>query len=299
MALRSVADMMSGEMGAAVFTGEEDLELIEDAMPFALKLYEIILEQEPYHPGLLLTAGMGFIGYANVFVQAPVEMLPYEEYEKEKRLRMRAKRLYIRGRDYVLRGLEVRHPGSTEILRRNYGEPAAKAAISALLREMTEQDVPFLYYAAAGWFGAVGMDTFDMNLTLDVPKVVAMVDRAYELDPDYGKGLIHEFYISYYANIPEGMVEKSEENARHHFKQALKLSGGNNPAPYVALATTLSIRNQDAMEFVELLQTALTIKPEDDPDNAMMIVLNRRRAEWYLSHMEDYFLLDTDVSEEW
>ena len=268
MAIRKVAGMMSGEMGEAAFTGDEDLKLIEDAMPFALKLYEIILEQEPYHTGLLLTAGMGFIGYANVFVQTPMEMLSYDEYEKERELRQRAKKLYIRGRNYVLRALEVRHPGSRATLSGNFENQEVQEDISALLLKMTEEDVPFLYYAAVGWFAAVGTDVFDMNLTLEVPKALAMIDRAYELDPGYGNGLIHEFYISYYANIPEGMVEGSEEKARYHFQRAVKLSGGKNPAPYVALATTLSIRNQDVEEFVELLNTALAVKPEDDPENA-------------------------------
>jgi predicted anti-sigma-YlaC factor YlaD len=299
IAIRKVADMMSGEEGASVFTGDEDLELIADAMPFVLKLYEIMLEQEPEHTGLLLTAGKGFIGYANVFVQTPMEMLSYEEYEKEKALRTRAKKMYLRGRNYVLRALEVRHPGSIEVLSGNFTDQAGQEKLSALLSEMSEEDVPFLYYAAVGWFGAVGMDVFDMDLTLDVPKAVAMVDRGYELDPDYGNGLIHEFYISYYASIPPGMVEGSEEKARFHFKRAVELSGGKNPAPYVALATTLSIQKQDAKEFIELLNTALEIRPEDDPDNKMIIVQNRGRAAWYLSRIEDFFLLDSEVSEEY
>jgi predicted anti-sigma-YlaC factor YlaD len=299
MALRKVADMMSGEEGASVFTGDEDLELIEDAMPFALKLYEIMLEQEPEHTGLLLTAGKGFIGYANVFVHTPMEMLSYEEYEKEKALRKRAKMMYLRGRDYVLRALEVRHPGSIDVLSGNFADPAVREKLSVLLAEMGKEDAPYLYYAGAGWFGAVGMDVFDMDLTLDVPKAVAMIDRAYELEPDYGNGLIHEFYISYYASIPPGMVEGSEEKARFHFTRAVELSGGKNPAPYVALATTLSIQKQNAKEFIELLDAALEIRPEDDPDNKMIIVQNRRRAAWYLSRIEDYFLLDSGISEEY
>lgn len=298
LALRKVADMMSGEMGVKAFTGDDDLELIEDAMPFALKLYEIIIEQEPEHAEMLLTAGTGFIGYANVFVQTPVEMLSYEEYEKEQYLRDRAKRLYLRGRDYVLRGLEVRHPGAAHVLFANYESAEIKEKLAELLSEMTEEDVPFLYYAAVGWFGAVGADVFDMDLTLDLPKAVAMIDRAYELDPEYGNGLLHEFYISYYASIPKGMVEGSEEKARFHFKKAVDVQNGKSPSPYVALATTLSIRNQDVKEFTRLLKTALEISPEDDPDNKMIIVQNRRRAEWYLEHAEDYFLIEHEVEGE-
>lgn len=299
MALRKVADMMSGDMGASAFTGDEDLELIGGALPFALKMYEIILEQEPEHTGLLLTAGMGFIGYANVFIQTPMEMLSYEEYEKEKDMRVRAKKMYLRGRNYVLRALEVRHPGSSEVFFGNYEEPRVKDRLADLLAEMTEEDVPFLYYAAVGWFGALGTDVFDMNLSLDAPKVVAMIDRAYELEPDYGSGLIHQFYISYYANIPPGMVEGSEEKARYHFERAVELAGGKDPSPYVALATSLSIREQNVEEFRTLLEKALEIQPEDHPDNAMIIVQNRKRAAWYLSNIEDYFLIHGDELEDY
>jgi len=164
---------------------------------------------------------------------------------------------------------------------------------------MTAEDVPFLYWSVVGWFAAIGTDIFDMNLTLSVPKVVAMIDRAYELDPDWSNGLIHEFYISYYASIPPGMVEGSREKALEHFRREVELTEGKNPSPFVALATTMHINEQNAEEFRRLLKTAIEIDPEDDPDNKMAIVHAQRRAQWYLENIENYFLIDSDEMEGW
>ena len=82
LAMKSVADMMSGEMGAAAFSSDGDIELVGDALPFALKLYEIVLEENPEHPGMLETAGTAFIGYSQVWVQMPADMLPADQYTR-------------------------------------------------------------------------------------------------------------------------------------------------------------------------------------------------------------------------
>jgi predicted anti-sigma-YlaC factor YlaD len=290
LAMKNVADMMAGEMGAAAFSSDGDIELVGDALPFALKLYEIILEENPEHPGMLETAGMAFVSYARVYVQMPADMLPADRYVEAKEMRSRAKRLYLRGRDYLFRALEARHPGFTRAV---LGMEEAKS-LETFLAEMTGEDISALYWAAAGWFAAYSADTFDMELGLQMPRALAMMDRVLELDPDWGNGLVHEFYISYYGSLPEGMVEGSEEKAREHFSRAVVLSDGKNPSPYVSLATTLCIQRQYAQEFVTLCKTALALDPDADPGNRLQAEVARRKASWYLEHMEDFFLVSPE-----
>ncbi len=280
MAMDTVIDSLSGDAGT-VFTGDNDPQLVADALPFTLKLYETLLTQAPDDEGLLLTTGMGFVMYANAFVQIPSDQLPDSEFEKRGEMRARAKKLYLRGRDYVLDGLDARHPG--------FKIAAMEGDISPYLASSGKDDVPYLYWCAAGWMGAISIDSFDMRLGMTRVTAITLMDRALEIDETWGDGTIHEFYISYYGSLPQ-MLGGSEEKARYHFDRAVELSNGQKPGPYVSLATAVSIKNQDAEEFRELLKTALEIE-NDDPDSRLITIIMKDKARWLLDHVEDFFLV--------
>lgn len=108
-AIDKVGDALSG--GAGTYATDDDPELVGAALPFSLKLVESLLVKSPEHVGLLTTASSGFTQYAYGFVQLPADLLEQEDMERAWSERDRARRLYLRARDYGLRGLEVRHPG--------------------------------------------------------------------------------------------------------------------------------------------------------------------------------------------
>lgn len=279
-AINTVIDSLSGD-GGSVFTGDDDPQLIADSLPFALKLYETLLTQSPEHTGLLLTTGSGFVMYANAFVQAPSERLSDDEYELRKEMRARAKKMYLRGRNYLLDALEIEYPGFREAAL--LGDPAP------YLAQMGADDVPFLYWCSAGWFGAVAIDMFDAQLGMTRANAISLMDRALEIDETWGDGTIHEFFITYYGSLP-AMLGGSEEKARYHFDKAVELSDGGKPGPYVALATAVTIKTQNVDEFRDLLGNALEI-PADDPDTRLVTIITQDRARWLLDHIEDYFLV--------
>jgi predicted anti-sigma-YlaC factor YlaD len=280
LAIDTVIDSLSGD-GGSVFTGDDDPELIGEALPFSLKLYEILLTQSPEHTGLLYTTGMGFVMYANAFVQAPSDRLPDEEYKLRNRMRARAKKLYIRGRDYLLDALEVRHPG--------FKEAALFGEVEELLSHADDEDIPFLYWCGAAWMGAISIDSFDAKLGITRNTAIALMDRAFDIDETWGDGTIHEFYVSYYGGLPE-MLGGSEEKARFHFDRAIELSGGRKAGPYVSLATAVSVKNQDVGEFRELLEKALEVEI-DDPDSRLVTIIMQEKARWLLDHVDDFFLV--------
>lgn len=282
MAMDSVADMLGGSAsGGSAFTRDEDPQLVGDALPFAIKLYETLLDSSPDHPGLLMATGQLFVMYSNAYVQTPADMLPEWEYEQQEAMYARAKSLYLRGRDYLFKGIDVNHPGFLDALDTGELEP--------IFTGMTEEDVPYLYWSAAGWFAAIAINVFDLELTLRIPKAKALMDRAYELDPDFGNGTIDDFYILFYASMPPDMGGDPEK-ARYHFARAVELSGGTNPSPYLSLATTLSIANQDVEEFINLLTIALEIDVDEDPDNRLANVIAQQKARWYLENIDRFFL---------
>jgi predicted anti-sigma-YlaC factor YlaD len=282
VAVNAVAGMLSSPESSTVFTGEDDPELVADALPFAMKLYESLLAQTPDNPELLLTTGSLFAMYANAFVQTPAGMLPDTEYAQRQEALVRAKRLYLRGRDYCLKALELRHPGLRA--RLEAGDPAALAKTGL-------QDVPYLYWASAAWMGAFSAEPFDMELLLTLSRPLALMGRAYQLEEGYNHGAIHEFYISVYGALPASLGG-SLEKARYHFGKAVEEAHGLTAGPYVALATAVSVPEQNATEFRELLGKALAIDPGASPENRLVNILNQRKARWLLQHIEDYFLLE-------
>ena len=281
LAINTVIDSLSGD-GSSVITGDDDPQLIADALPFSLKLYEILLTQSPGHQGLLLTTGSGFIMYANAFVQTPSDQLSDDEYELRSKMRARAKKLYLRGRNYVLDALEADHPG--------FKDAALSGNVEEYMPAMGDGDIPRLYWCAAGWVAAVSIDTFDVELGLTRATAIRLMERALELDETWGDGTIHEFYISYYGSLP-AMLGGSEEKARYHFNRAVELSGGKKPGPYVSLATAVTIKNQDVDEFRSLLGEALAIE-NDDPDSRLVTIITQDKARWLLDNIENYFLID-------
>jgi predicted anti-sigma-YlaC factor YlaD len=290
MAVGAVADALGGgTTGGTSLTGDNDPELVGDALPFALKLYEILLEQTPEHTGLLLTTGMGYVMYANAFVQSPADMMPEWEFKVQSEQYARAKNLYLRGRNYIFDAMELKYPGFRQAIK--------DKALADFLQQVEAEDIDYLYWGSAGWFAAIAINVFDLELTIEIPMAKAMMDRAYELDPDYGDGTIDDFYILYYASVTPDMGG-SIDKALYHFEEAVRKSEGMNAGPYLSLATSVYMQQQDAAAFVRTLEQALAIDVDEKPEIRLLNVIMQDKAEWYLKHLENFFLLDAEEDAE-
>ena len=108
IAVNKIGDALA-ETGSN-FASDDDPELVGDAIPFGLKTMEGLLESAPRHKGLLLAAASGFVQYAYGWVQMEGDMVEAKDLARATELRERARKLYLRARDYGLRGLEVDFP---------------------------------------------------------------------------------------------------------------------------------------------------------------------------------------------
>ncbi len=285
VAINMVADSLSSGGGAAnAFTSDDDPILVGDALPFALKLYETLLEKDPTNAALALQTGSLFVMYANAYVQGPAEMLPEADFKEQASELKRAKALYLRGRDYVLRGIEIRHPGFSRAVA-----DRAKGDFDRLLAEMRKPDVPYLYWVSAGWMAAYAINPLDFSLALTVDRPLAMMSRAEQLDETFADGAIPEFYVSYDAAAPASMGGGLDK-ARSEFERAVAIEGGKRASAYVAMAEAVAVREHNEREFRELLGKALAIDPDVDPDSRLLNVIAQERARWLLENIDDYFL---------
>jgi predicted anti-sigma-YlaC factor YlaD len=285
--VHAVAGFLSGSGQGTVFAGDDDPELVGDALPFAMKTYESLLEADPDNAALALATGRAFVSYAFAFVQAPSDLLPSDQVDQQRVMRQRAKKLFLRARDYVMRGLEIRRPGFSAALSRD---------VPSALRLVRKDDADYLYWAATAWMGAFSADPFDFAQIVAVPRAVAMLQQVNTWDDAYGAGAVHEIFISFYGGAPPDLGG-GEQKARASFARAISLSKGMRVGPYIALATSVSVKNQNIAEFRELLGAGLAIDVNADIPDRLINVINQRKARWLLDHVDNYFVFDEEVSE--
>lgn len=277
IAVNKIGDALA--KGGSTFASDDDPELVREAVPFSLKLMESLLAESPRHRGLLLAASRGFTQYAYGFVQEEADEMEDKDLAASNLMRGRARRLYLRARDYGLRGLEVRHRGFEKAFRENP---------TGAMRRATARDVPFLYWTAASWGAAISVSKDNPELIADQPIVEALIDRAFELTPDFDRGAIHAFLISY-ESARQGARGDPSARSRKHFDRALELSRGEFAGPYVALAETVSVQKQDRAEFRSLLERALAIDPDRKPESRLENLVMQRRARWLLARTDQLF----------
>jgi predicted anti-sigma-YlaC factor YlaD len=277
-AANKMGDALAGS--GSTFASDDDPELVRAAAPFSLKLVESLLAASPRHEGLLLAAASGFTQFAYAFVQQDSEAAEETDLAAAEALRVRARRLYLRARDYGLRGLEVRHRGWGATLRAD----APKA-----VRLATAKDVPLLYWTGTAWAGAISEAKDNPDLIADLPLVEAMMERALALDERYGDGALHCFFIAYEMSRPAGSGDPAQR-ARSHFERALVLSGGRLAAPWVALAEDVCVQKQDLQGFRAALEKALAVDVDARPEWRLVNLVMQRRAKWLLGRADQLFL---------
>jgi predicted anti-sigma-YlaC factor YlaD len=260
----------------ALFAAEDDPELVRQALPFGLKTLEGLLAQSPRDPALLLAAASGFTQYAYAFVQQDAEFLAAKDPAAVRAGLARARRLYLRARDYGLRGLEARHRGFGAALESG---PAAAAALAG------REDLPLLYWTAAAWGASVSLAKDDMKAVGQLPRVEALFARALALDEAWDHGALHEFAIAY-----EGAQGGRSGPAKAHLDRALALSGGRKLGPLVTYAESVCVPLQDRKSFDELLDRVLAFDADSAPPFRLANLVAQSRARWLKSRTEDLFL---------
>jgi predicted anti-sigma-YlaC factor YlaD len=265
--------------GGDVYASDSDVELVGAASPFGLKLLESLLAESPKHPGLLLALTRGFTQYAYAFVDAPADVLEEHDVTGAYAARERARKLYLRARDYGLRGLDVAHPGVAAQLRR---DP------DGALAQMRRADVPLLYWTAVAWGEAISLGKDDPYLVADLPSVQHLAARALALDESFNAGSVHSLFISL-AMSEAGPEPQRVAAARQHFERAVELSHGHQAAPFVTYAESVAVPTGNRAAFDDMLERALSVDTEAEPNQRLANELFLRRARWLRGRADELF----------
>ena len=111
---RKAVGMVASTLASSgdVFTRDDDLELVGDAIPFGLKLYESLLDSAPKNKELLIATCSNFTQYGVAFLETEAAVLGEAQHHDEvAHLNERALKLYLRAKGYCMRAMEVRFPG--------------------------------------------------------------------------------------------------------------------------------------------------------------------------------------------
>ena len=279
MAIKTVADSLSE--GTSSYATESDPQLVKEAVPFGLKTLEGLLDKLPTHRPLLRSVAAGFTSYSAAFIQPEIRALEDVDLEIARAEKVRARRLFLRARDYGLRALEVSYPNLRQKL---LVDP------KAALAKTKQHDVPDLYWTAAAWGSAISLGKDQMGLVADVPIVDALIHRALELDESWDAGSLTEFMIAFETRGDDqgGSVDR----ARTYFNRTMELARGARISPLVSLAENVSIPAQNRAEFDRLLDDALAFDCDAHPETRLVNLLAQKRARQLKARAGSLFLED-------
>ena len=265
IALRQTAAIV--EQGAPALYEEPDPQLAKDSFGAQLKLAEVLLRSEPDNASLLRLLSEGFAGYAFLFL---------EDTEPA-----RAKGFYRRARDH----------GLTLLAARKEWARLADLDLESLERALAlaqPPDAPGLFWTAFAWAGEINLSRDSPSALADLPKAVALMERARQVAPEYHFGGADLFFGVYYASRPAilgGDVRKSKAA----FQESRRRTGGKYLMTYLLEARYYAVAAQDQELFNSLLTKIIESPAGQLPNARLSDEVAKNKARILLGKKDELF----------
>jgi predicted anti-sigma-YlaC factor YlaD len=262
-----------------VYTSDDDPELIGDALPFTMKLYETLLSKDSLNDKLLLATGKLFCLYSQGYILFPSDTLA-DTLAQKKAATKRAKKLFLRGRDYILRALDIRHSGFLSKL--NSTSPDSALVMTSI------KDTEYLYWAAMAWMGAIAADRGDLGLSMTMKKALSLVNKVRSVDSTYGSGSLDEFYCVYYSSAPKSFGGDTAV-ARKHLNKAITTSENSRTSVFVTAAMFAANKSKNRDDFNNMLERAMLVDVNKYASLRLTNIIFQQRAKWMYENSDRYF----------
>ena len=268
--VRKGAAKMVSPMAAQLSDGlmrQNDVELVKDGAPSFLLMLDALAEAHPDNPSVLLAAAEAQIAYATGFV--------------DRSRRKRAQTMYFKARNYGVKALSLRNS-------------AFKAAMDlpldgfrASLKSFRKRDAQALIDTATAWVMWIIASSDSPAAMGDMPKVLALMDRVRELDPEVRQGSVDLFYGIYYTVLPLG-GGRDLERARIHFEKSMDIAGPDYLLVRVTFAEYFARYSFDRELFEHTLRQVIAAEPKT-PEFTLMNSVAKMRAEELLAMADEFF----------
>lgn len=263
------------EEGLDVLEADEDLMLIEKALPANIKLIESLRPQDPENPRIPETLARLYGSYAFAFGERDLEaseLLPDRQPQSmdPAALAEAVSRYYRKGADYALESLEARHPGCAGQLKR-------PVDADACFSRLGPEDLPALFWYGFDLGGYVNRSRSSVRALAQASLAEKAMIRVLEIDPSYYHGGAHLFLMIYYASRPP-MMGGRPEAAVSHYRSLKALQGEDFPMADLFYARYYLLRAQDRSGFHEMLETVRSAPAKPGPHRLLDAVAVERAA---------------------
>ncbi|GIT74638.1 MAG: hypothetical protein Ct9H300mP29_6320 [Candidatus Neomarinimicrobiota bacterium] len=260
--------------------------VLEHQPEFAEKYYENkirsigeIIKKEPENFDLLKEGVEEFTMYAFGFLMEKADRALINNYSTGVRLQEMAHQYFVDAIDFGERGINLKY---------NDYQKWIAGEIGNIGLEPVNIDIALFYWTAAAYGGAVSSSQGDPEWVIKLPRVGLLLNEVMKKDSLWNNGAALVAMITYTMNNPE-IAGESEKLARQYFDTAVNVSNGMDLGPYIAIAESVSKLNQNRNEFIQLLNQALDIDINSNPDLRLANIISRKRAEWLLANVDEFF----------
>ena len=266
------------------FAMESDLQFAREAAPGNLVTLVGFLYSAPQNRYLLHTCAQGFAEYAFGFLEDDLEQLPDDEKHEAQRklLAARATDLYDRALGFSLRLIATDDKHFDAAFKKDVSATEAEA------KKLDKDSIAGLMFGGMSLASSINLNRNDVARVVDLPKAIAMIKRAYELDPKFDNAGAAMLLGVVYSSQGKAMGG-NPELAKKYFDEALAATGGKYLLTKVMLARFYAVVIQDRPLFEKTLNEVLSAPNDIWPEQRLANELAKRRARRYLDHAEDYF----------
>lgn len=253
------------------FYREASLKQAREAAPSMLKMLDGFIVSSPDNPALLIRGAALYCGTALVLI---------EDEDPEY-----ASHMYRRGYDYAIRALSKEVDDLEQLLRGPVGN------LADALKELDDDVVGPVFWSGSCLGGWMNLNLEDVEAMAEIPKVLAFINRAAEMDDTYYFAGPHLF-----LGIFNGMMGEAfggnPGSSRAHFEKLFEITQGKFLLGKVFYAKTYAVQKQDKELFVRTLEEVLDSPLMDSPDLALPNAAAKRKAEELLEDPGEFFLED-------
>ena len=242
----------------------DDPELLREGFPSILLLLDGLLAASPDNRPLLVLLSQANMSYALGFVE-------HEDRE-------RAGRIFWKGKEYGMRALKQNRKFVKALDR---GERYSEA-----VKHLKKKDLPALFWTANNWAGWMNLNLRNTKALFDQPKILALMNRAIELDDEYYYGGPHLFFATYYATLPP-IMGGSAEKSKKEFDRVNEINQGTFLMADVFLAEYYAPLVLDQELFTTTLQNVINTPIDTDSKMRMMNELAKVRAKRLLEKRDE------------
>lgn len=277
------------DKGLTAFEQDDDLEMLEKAMPANIKLLETLLVNSPNDPRLLILLSRLYAAYNFAFVESRLEEIELLKnssrdlavnLKAEKSLHQAVSRYYLKGAEYGLRALEAVHPKCRKIIN-------DVRLLDSWLGSLSLNDVPALFWYAFN-LGAY------VNQNIDSIKIIAKAHiaekamlRVLELDHNYFQGGAHLFLLAYYGSRTP-LMGGDPARAFTHYQNLKTMNGNKYFWADLYYARFYLKQKQDRQKFIQVLND-LVENRKFCPKYAFFNKAAIKRARLYLNAVDQFF----------